>query len=404
MPLAGLCQTNQRAEVAAVIFARENAYKNQEVCSDSQYTLDGVEHVLAGELSAIRDNEDLWARFAAVERAAATNAVWRKVTGHATLEDVRAGRVEVADKLGNDEADTSAVGGSEQHSLDEQQIKGELDVRDRLTWLQRMLIAIAMVRARRERAMEGGGGHVGGPPRRPPAVVRGAFPWHNGVGHVCEAAVMPQLPWPGPFKFHWGSGAWAALAAYFREVRWLDPAAPGGDAGTSWLELAMDFEIFSGLSLRLLTQSDKKCHRQFGGTGQVWSIGQKAGAFQAMAFKMSKVLDEWPFPGGLASVEGHHGHCEAMFRLGGALCVGLARRVCFAMPQEMMDFLKCLSAEFMAEQRCNMKREHRIACWYYGTLVKGKQYVPTIPEGVRYLPDRWGVERRPGRGEPEAAV
>ena len=75
-----------------------------------------------------------------------------------------------------------------------------------------------------------------------------------------------------------------------------------------------------------------------------------------------------------------------MFRLGGAVCCGLVRRVCFAMPQEMIAFLKCLSGEFLSEERCKMKSEHRIACWYYG---QGKQYVPAIPEGERFLPDRF---------------
>ena len=100
-------------------------------------------------------------------------------------------------------------------------------------------------------------------------------------------------------------------------------------------------------------------------------------------------------------MSGGRGQCEAMFRLGGAVCCGLVRRVCFAMPEEMIAFLRCLSGEFVTEQRCKTKSEHRIAYWYYG---QGKQYVPAIPEGVRHLPDRWGVELRRGRGEPEAAV
>ncbi len=390
--LAGLSQTNQRGELSAVIFAREGALKKQRVHSDSEYVLDNREKALAAGPAGIRhtrmDNEDLWERYVEVESAALHPAEFHKVKGHATVADVASGRVRPQDKYGNDKADDRATGGAAQHALSIGGIRVELEQRRKLRDVQRMMVAIAMARARREKEIERlaapGDEEDGDQP--PDGTER--YPWHNGLGRVAASHDVAAVQWPGAMAFHWGAGAWCALLEYFREVRWLDISDEDSGMGTSWVELAVDFELFSGLSLRLLNASSKKAFGGYGGSDVPWGVGQKATCLNAMVRKAKRTLGSWPFPGDLVEQRGGKFRCEALRRLGGGLCAGLQRRVCFRDPETLV-VMRELATELYLECRALLPAEKRIA---YSYIPKRKQWVPGGVEGVAAIPQRWGVE------------
>ena len=118
--LPGREQSNNRAELLAVILAMLNHGNDLEVRSDSQYVVDGF-NVLQqnGALPSKLDNKDLWdfAKFLLNSRNAPLRIV--KVLGHAKAEDVRRGRTSQQDKDGNDEADKLAVAGAALHAVEE---------------------------------------------------------------------------------------------------------------------------------------------------------------------------------------------------------------------------------------------------------------------------------------------
>ena len=65
---------------------------------------------------AMQKNGDLWAHFDRAVRAKGVHAVRiSKVKGHATKEDISAGRASEADQIGNDKADGAAKGAIQLH-------------------------------------------------------------------------------------------------------------------------------------------------------------------------------------------------------------------------------------------------------------------------------------------------
>ena len=118
--LDGSEQTNNRAELAAVLRVLRIENRPVEIRTDSAYVHDGIKkHRFAWRARAwttkrrkVR-NADLWAAIDEILTSRPHGAVELvKVKGHATAEDVRRGRVALEDKQGNDEADTLAVAGA----------------------------------------------------------------------------------------------------------------------------------------------------------------------------------------------------------------------------------------------------------------------------------------------------
>ena len=119
-PLEGNEQTNNRAELVAVIRALQLDTRPIEVRSDSAYEVDGYHKFLctwvkSGFAHKDREikNKDQWQKLHELTSARAADTFkLTKVKGHATAADVSSGSVALVDKFGNDNADALAVAGT----------------------------------------------------------------------------------------------------------------------------------------------------------------------------------------------------------------------------------------------------------------------------------------------------
>ena len=119
-PLEGTEQTNNRAELAAVIATLQIELRQVEIRTDSKYVADGVaQHRFKWRAAGWQRNgrpmrnADLWTQLDSLieEREPAAVKI-TKVKGHTTEEEVLQGMVLKIDKAGNDAADALAVAGA----------------------------------------------------------------------------------------------------------------------------------------------------------------------------------------------------------------------------------------------------------------------------------------------------
>ena len=118
-PLPGAAQTNQRAELLAVIRVLQIENRPVHVKTDSKYVLDGcLRNRFAWAAMQWRrvSNADLWKQLHSLLQKRAASFRITKVKGHATASDVAAGRVAFLDKFGNDAADALARKGAAIHA------------------------------------------------------------------------------------------------------------------------------------------------------------------------------------------------------------------------------------------------------------------------------------------------
>ncbi|CAE8636270.1 unnamed protein product [Polarella glacialis] len=132
--LLGPVQTNNRAELAAVIRTLEIDKRPLDIRTDSKYVFDGVAvNMVVWENSNWKRNgrevshKDLWQRLSKLlsERQPGQVTV-KKIKGHATAKDVIAGLISTQDRCGNHAADTLAVAGARSHAMDPQTRKSVL--------------------------------------------------------------------------------------------------------------------------------------------------------------------------------------------------------------------------------------------------------------------------------------
>ncbi|CAE8710806.1 unnamed protein product [Polarella glacialis] len=124
-PLNGAQQTNQRAELFAVIRALETDDRRLEIRTDSKYVYDGCRANMArwkaNEWQIGRravGNMDLWQRLDALIVARQPDDICvLKVKGHAKARDILSGATTAQDKAGNDAADELAVAGAAMHAI-----------------------------------------------------------------------------------------------------------------------------------------------------------------------------------------------------------------------------------------------------------------------------------------------
>ena len=100
-PLPGVEQTNQRAELHAVITSIETEQRPLEIRSDSKYVCDGFQSILGG-ISCVHlkgDNADLWSVLARlVAFRDREEVIIVKIKGHAKDRHVASGEVLAIDK------------------------------------------------------------------------------------------------------------------------------------------------------------------------------------------------------------------------------------------------------------------------------------------------------------------
>ena len=116
--LPGLLQSNQRAELFAVLVASLRDPRPLDIRSDSEYVCKGFANWESWIVSGWPgEHADLWNQLAleAQSRENAITITW--VLGHAKRLDVLRGRTTQEDKQGNDGADALAVSGAASHAV-----------------------------------------------------------------------------------------------------------------------------------------------------------------------------------------------------------------------------------------------------------------------------------------------
>ena len=157
-PVPGRSQTNQRAELLAIVLAVSREADKIDLKTDSQYCYDGaVRWQQKRQTPAIsQSNSDLWGMLYALLRSRPPDAVhFYKVKGHATDADVRGGRVDLHEKHGNDGADTLACLGADAHQVARESVAAATFQREAAVRAQRMMVEI--VKARRAAAVVAAG-------------------------------------------------------------------------------------------------------------------------------------------------------------------------------------------------------------------------------------------------------
>ena len=117
--LPGRVQSNQRAELLAIVLALRRDARQLDIRTDSKYCWAGaVSWAKWAAQGWHGSNRDLWQRFSAAMQSRPPGSVlFTKVKGHASQADVAAGRTLAEDKAGNDAADTLAGAGADAHAV-----------------------------------------------------------------------------------------------------------------------------------------------------------------------------------------------------------------------------------------------------------------------------------------------
>ena len=147
--LEGQYQTNNRAELAAVLQVLRTELRKVHIKTDSAYVLRGCQRLrfvwaALGWLGIL--NTDLWQQVHALMLARGDDVAISKVKGHATAQDVAAGRVTQRDKQGNDSADKLATNGAKSNSMPPEHVRDVLHRRSVTKAVQSMMIAILSAR------------------------------------------------------------------------------------------------------------------------------------------------------------------------------------------------------------------------------------------------------------------
>ena len=146
--LPGRVQTNQRAELLAIVLALRRDARGLELRTDSQYVYDGAcawsswrEGVRSGS------NSDLWQLFSvAMAGRQPGSTQFTKVKGHARNIDVHRGYVLECDKIGNDGADRYACIGADMHAVPEGILQSVTMQKHRAASVQSMMVEILCAR------------------------------------------------------------------------------------------------------------------------------------------------------------------------------------------------------------------------------------------------------------------
>lgn len=123
--LPGATQTNQRAELYAVLHVLANFAEDVNIHTDSKYVLDGcTRHVYTWRKVGFDiSNADLWRRVSDLLGQRQVGAVtFTKVKGHAKIKHVRSGLVDQPDRFGNFKADGLATAGARLHAPPDDEI------------------------------------------------------------------------------------------------------------------------------------------------------------------------------------------------------------------------------------------------------------------------------------------
>ena len=143
-------QTNNRAELSAVLHVLTHESRDVHIKTDSEYVLNGcLKHRLAWATLGWHKvrNADLWRKAHDLLLSRGSAVEISKVKGHATSNDVRKGVASARDNHGNDAADALASSAAQAHSLPSHVVKDTLHRKRVLRDIQIMMVEILMARS-----------------------------------------------------------------------------------------------------------------------------------------------------------------------------------------------------------------------------------------------------------------
>ena len=146
--LPGLVQTNQRAELLAVVLACLRDPRQLDIRSDSSYACAGFVAWKSWVDKGWKGyHADLWNMLGAELRSRVSAVAVSWVKGHAKQIDIDRGRTTAEDKRGNDGADKLAVAGANKHRVSSDVVESAKQRRDDAMIVQRMMVAVLQARA-----------------------------------------------------------------------------------------------------------------------------------------------------------------------------------------------------------------------------------------------------------------
>eukprot|EP00664_Eupelagonemidae_sp_cell27_P007309 gene7309-3957_t len=294
-PLYGTEQGNNAAELAAIAAALRRDPRPLQIRTDSDHAIQGILHRRTGWRAAdwrprplatahIR-NSETWKEIDDLIRTRGEGHdefVW--VKGHATVAMVAAGAVTPFNRAGNDAADLLGTTGAALHAIPPDELQAAAARTELAVRMQRMFLQIAMSRAVQlkkiqklapEEQDDGPDGEDR--PSQPEAVLTKAslYPW--GFGNGLDLEPRPYLlkknlrnksptrrldPDTGirtlpkrerraddEFTVMLGATLWEAFVSWYDRLRWPPADVPRAAEGISWIELAVDFEVSTGIDL-----------------------------------------------------------------------------------------------------------------------------------------------------------
>ena len=149
--LPGLAQSNQRAELFAVVVACLRDPRPLDIRSDSEWVCNGFRDWRTWAAVGWQgEHADLWDVLAKelCVRACDVSVSW--VKGHATENDVKYGRTTCEDKAGNDGADKLAVAGAAIHHVPAEGAAEAMSRRQMAKRTQEMMVNILIERQKQE--------------------------------------------------------------------------------------------------------------------------------------------------------------------------------------------------------------------------------------------------------------
>jgi ribonuclease HI len=154
--LPGLLQTNQRAELFAVLLACLRDPRALDIRSDSDYVCKGVSTWRTWcDGGWHGESADLWNMLASELCARETNVSVSWVKGHAKQIDIDRGRTTREDKAGNDGADELAVAGAKAHEVCPEVVRSAKSRQFFAKQVQGMMVRVLKARMLEEQRLSG---------------------------------------------------------------------------------------------------------------------------------------------------------------------------------------------------------------------------------------------------------
>ena len=152
--LPGVVQTNQRAELFAVLVTCLRDPRPLDIRSDSEYVCNGFQSLGSdGGLRNKCEHDDLWTALGSElqRRGSEVRVSW--VKGHAKKRDIEQGRTTIEDMAGNNGADELAVIGAATHLLPFEVVAAAHERRQWAVHVQQMMVSILQARLAEENAI-----------------------------------------------------------------------------------------------------------------------------------------------------------------------------------------------------------------------------------------------------------